>query len=111
MEPVSYFQVDFEGAETTSTGEFREGYNRRTVFVEVGSEAYDGSVDTGTKEVAGEEIARSIAVELAMQELADLNETAGVVTPLDDPPPVIEEAEPDVDDRGVRAWLAEVPGP
>ncbi|MBV8276677.1 MAG: hypothetical protein JO170_15650 [Verrucomicrobia bacterium] len=109
MEPVTYFQVDFEGAETTSTGQLLEGYGRRRVFVEVGSAAYDGSVDTGSKDVAAEEMARSVAVELVAEELADLNGGAGLVTRLDRRPPAIREAEPDLEDRGIRAWLAELP--
>jgi hypothetical protein len=105
MDTVVYFQFDFEGQKTTSAGEFRAGYVRRTVYVEVGSAAYDGSIDSGSKDEAAEEIARSIAVELAAQELAELDDDAGVVTRIEQPPSVVQDAEPDVEDPGVRAWL------
>jgi hypothetical protein len=105
MDSVIYFQFDFEGQRTTSAGDFREGYVRRTVFVEIGGAAFDASIDSGSKDEAAEGMARTVAVELAAEELAELDDEDGVVTRIEQLPSVIQESEPDVDDPGVRAWL------
>jgi hypothetical protein len=109
MDPVIYFQFDFEGQRTTSAGEFREGHVQRTVFVEIGSAAFDVSIDSGSKDEAAEEIAQTVAVELAAQELAELDDDDGVVTRIEQLPSAMQETEPDVDDLGVKAWLVSTP--
>jgi hypothetical protein len=105
MDAVVYFQFDFEAQRTTSAGEFREGYAGRTVFVEIGSAVFDGSIDSGSRDEAAEEIARAVALELVAQDLVELDDDDGVGTRIEQLPSTVQEAEPDLNDPGVRAWL------
>ena len=100
-----YFQFDFKGEETTSTGEFQEGYSSRTIFVEVGSDAYGARSENRSADEAAQELAQSVASELSRHALADLGNNAGTITRLDEFPPVLQGVEPDIDESGVRAWL------
>jgi hypothetical protein len=104
-DPNIYFQLDFKGEETTSTGEFQEGYSSRTIIVEVGSNAYGGRLENRSADEAAQDLAQSVASELARQELADLGNNASTITRLDEFPPVLQDVEPDTDESGVRAWL------
>ena len=46
MDPEKYyFQIDYKGANTTSAGEFREGYTQGAIFVEVAEDYFANSVD------------------------------------------------------------------
>jgi hypothetical protein len=103
--PTFYLQVDFEGEETTSTGEFREGYGRRSVVVEVRSGAYENPGDNRIPDEVAEDIARNTANELVKQELVELADNEGALTRLEELPPVLQDVEPDVIDSDVRAWL------
>ena len=99
-----YFEVTFKGAETTTTGRFREGYTKRSVVVEVDPRAYQKR-DGRAFDEAAEAVARTTADEIAREELTEFSE--GVITRLDEFPPVLEDVEPDIDDSetDVRAWL------
>jgi hypothetical protein len=99
------FQIDLEEKETTSADEITEGCPRRTIFVEVGPEAFDETVDSGVVDEAAEEIALTTAQELADQELAELKDDGESITPLEELPPVIQDLEPDLREPGIRAWL------
>jgi hypothetical protein len=65
-----YFQIDYKGAVTTSTGEFREGYTQGTILVEA------NSVDDASIDSAAEEIALTTAQHLTRQNLAELGITS-----------------------------------
>ncbi|MBV9875614.1 MAG: hypothetical protein JO025_12850 [Verrucomicrobia bacterium] len=100
-----YFQFDFKGGETTSTGEFQEGLTRRTIIVEISPEARGNRLEGQSADEVARQLAQNVAEELARQELVDLEKGSGEVVRLDEFPPVLEDVEPDVDETGVRAWL------
>ena len=107
MDPEKYyFQIDYKGAETTSTGELREGYTQGTIFVEVAADAFANSVDYASIKSAAEEIALTTARELARQNLAELGNTTQRMARLGELPPIVQDVEPTVQESGVRAWLS-----
>ena len=107
MDPEKYyFQIDYKGAETTSTGEFREGYTQGTIFVEVAADYFANSVDDASMDSAAEEIALTTARELARQNLAELGNTSQRMARLADSPPIVQDVEPTLQKSGVRAWLS-----
>ena len=99
-ESTHYFEVDFEGQETTSPGEFQRKSFRRTIVVEV--RACEGSRPT---EDDAAKIARTRACELARRELDHSVNGEVVLTQLGDFPPVLNDVQPDIDEPEVRAWL------
>jgi hypothetical protein len=101
-----YFQVVFEGEETTETGTFEEGASRRTVFVEVGEDGYDDSMESRSADEVAEETALTAASELARHKFAELAEDSAVITRLDESPLEIVDLEPDLEEDGVKAWLS-----
>ena len=101
-----YFQIDYKGAETTSTGEFREGYTQGTIFVEVAEDYFANSVDDASMDSAAEEIALTTARELPRQNLAELGNASQRMARLGELPPIIQDVEPTVQESGVRAWLS-----
>jgi hypothetical protein len=108
MDPEKYyFQIDYKGAVTTSPGEFREGYTRGTIFVEVAADYFANSVDDASIDSAAEEIALTTARQLACQNLAELGITSQSVARLGELPPIIQDVEPTAQESGVRAWLSE----
>ena len=107
MEPAKYyFQIDYKDGQTTSTGEFREGYTQGTIFVEVAADYFADSVDDASIDSAAEEIALTTARELARQNLAEVGTTSHRMARLGELPPIIQDVEPTVQKSGVRAWLS-----
>jgi hypothetical protein len=107
MDPEKYyFQIDYRDAESTSTGEFREGNTQGTIFVEVAADYFANSVDDASIDSAAEEIASATARELARQNLAELGNTSQRMARLGELPPIIQDVEPTVQESGVRAWLS-----
>jgi hypothetical protein len=107
MDPQNfYFQIDYKGAKTTSTGEFREAFPQRTIFVEVEADVFANSVEEASIDSAAEEIALTTARELARQNLAELGNTSQRMARLGELPPIIKDMEPTVQESGVRAWLS-----
>jgi hypothetical protein len=107
MDPEKYyFQIDYKGTKTTSTGEFREGYTQGTIFVEIAADAFGDSVDDASINSAAEEVALTTARELARQNLAELGNTTQTIARLGELPPIIQDVAPTVQESGVRAWLS-----
>jgi hypothetical protein len=107
MDPQKfYFQIDYKGAKTTSTGEFREAYPHGTIFVEVEVDVFANSLEEASIDSAAEEIALTTARELARQNLAELENTSQRMARLGELPSIIKDVEPTVQESGVRAWLS-----
>ena len=104
---MAYFQIDYEGAKTTGTGESRGEYTSGTIFVEVAADAFANSVDDAAIDSAVEEIAWTTARQVARQNLAELENGSQSMSRLEELPPIIREVEPTVQESGVRAWLSQ----
>ncbi len=108
-EQLYYFQVDFEGQATVQPSAYGEGMVRRSAVVEVGPDALTPAEgDTArARQDAAAEVARTVANEIVRDEIPTIGNEDGEVTPLDEFPPTLQDAEPSLDDPGIRAWLLE----